>query len=238
MFNSNMPSLADIAAVTNNNDGFGGNNGWWILIILFALFGGWGNAGWGGYAGGSQGAADNYVLASDFATLQRQIDSARGSLETKLDSVNNGICSLGYDQLGQMNGINTNILTNSNLLQAQINDCCCQNREAIAQVRFDAATNACAIKTAVDQAAQNIMANDNNNYRSLHDELVAYQMSAKDDRIAELAAQVQALNLAASQTAQNAYIVNQLRPAPVPAYQVPSPYVTYQGCGCNSCCGV
>lgn len=237
MFNSNIPSLADIAAVTNNNDGFGGNNGWWILIILFALFGGWGNAGWGGY-GGSQGAADNYVLASDFATIQRQIDSARGSLETKLDGVNNGICSLGYDQLGQMNGINTNILTNSNLLQAQINDCCCQNREAIAQVRFDAATNACAIKTAVDQAAQNIMANDNNNYRSLHDELIAYQMSAKDDRIADLTAQIQALNLTASQTAQNAYIVNQLRPAPVPAYQVPSPYTVYQQCGCNTCCGV
>lgn len=39
MFNSSMPSLSDIAAVTNN-DGFGGNNGWWILIILFAIFGG------------------------------------------------------------------------------------------------------------------------------------------------------------------------------------------------------
>lgn len=42
MFNSNGPSLADIAAVTGNrnNDGFGEGNGWWILIILFAIFGG------------------------------------------------------------------------------------------------------------------------------------------------------------------------------------------------------
>ena len=40
------PSLADIAAVTDgnrNNDGFGNGNGWWVLIILFAIFGGWGN---------------------------------------------------------------------------------------------------------------------------------------------------------------------------------------------------
>ena len=44
------PSLADIAAVTDgnrNNDGFGNGNGWWVLIILFAIFGGWGNGAWG-----------------------------------------------------------------------------------------------------------------------------------------------------------------------------------------------
>lgn len=240
MFNSSMPSLADIAAVTKDNDGFGGNNGWWILIILFAIFGGWGNGGYyGGGNGGAGGAYDNYVLASDFATLQRQIDSSSSTIENKLDSVNNGICSLGYDQLGQMNGINTNIYQSANALQAQLADCCCQNREAIAQVRYDMATDTCAIKTAIEQSTQNIMQNCNNNYRSLHDELVAFQMSNKDDKIAELAAQVQALNLAASQAAQNAYIVNQLRPAPVPAYQVANPYAGYgQVCGCNTCCGV
>lgn len=242
MFNSQMPSLADIAAVTGNNDGFGGNNGWWVLIILFAIFGGWGNGNYGNHGAsgnGGSGAYDNYVLASDFATLQRQIDSASSTIENKLDSVNNGICSLGYDQLGQMNGINNNIFSSTNALQTQLADCCCQNREAIAQVRYDMATDTCAITTAIDRASQNIMQNCNNNYRSLHDELVAYQMSAKDDRISELAGQVQALNLAASQAAQNAYIVNQLRPAPVPAYQVANPYAGYfQGCGCNSCCGV
>lgn len=237
MFNTTSPSLADIAAVTNDNNGFGGNNGWWILIILFAIFGGWGNNGYGRNGGGS-GAYDNYVLASDFATLQRQIDSASSTIENKLDSVNNGICSLGYDQLGQMNGINQNIFQSTNTLQSQLADCCCQNREAIAQVRYDMATDTCAIKTAIDQASQNIIANDNNNYRSLHDELVAYQMSMKDEKIAQLASQVQALNLAASQASQNAYIVNQLRPAPVPAYQVPNPYNAYYSTGCNSCCGV
>ena len=46
MFNSS-PSLADIAAVTggNRNDGAWGDGGWWVLIILFALFGGWGGYG-------------------------------------------------------------------------------------------------------------------------------------------------------------------------------------------------
>lgn len=50
MFNGNSPSLADIAAVTGNNkDVWGDGNGWWVLIILFAIFGGWGNGFGGGF---------------------------------------------------------------------------------------------------------------------------------------------------------------------------------------------
>ncbi len=198
--NGNGLSLSDIAAVTNN-DGIGGNNGWWILIILFALFGGWGN---GSY--GSAGAANNYVLGSDFATIQRQLSDGFGATEGKLDSISNGICSLGYDQLSQMNGINTNI---SNL-GYQLQQCCCENKQAIAQVRYDMATGNNAITNAINTAAQQIMQNDNANYRQLHDENVAIQMAAKDDRIAALTAQINALNLAASQQAQNAYLISQL----------------------------
>lgn len=47
MFNSAAPSIADIAAVTdgNRNSGWANGDGWWALIILFALFGGWGRGG-------------------------------------------------------------------------------------------------------------------------------------------------------------------------------------------------
>lgn len=227
-------SLADIAAVCgNNNDGFGGNNGWWILIILWAL---WGGRGWNG--GESQGAADNYVLASDFATIQRQMDSGFSGVESKLDSVNNGICSLGYDQLGQMNGINTNIAnlgyqtaTLASGIQAQIADCCCQNREAIAQVRYDMATDTCAMTTAINQAAQNIMQNCNNNYRALHDENVAARLEAKDETIAMLREQLNKRDIYDSNNQQTAQLLAQLRPAPVPAFTVPGPYYTPQ-CAC------
>lgn len=78
---------------------------------------------------------------------------------------------------------------------------------------------------------QQIMQNDNANYRALHDELVQSQMDAKDAKIAEQAA--------ASQAAQNQYLVQQLRPAAVPAFTVPNPYANY-GYGCysnaNGCC--
>lgn len=124
--------------------------------------------------------------------------------------------------------------------QAQLADCCCQNREAIAGVNYNMATSTNAVTTAISNAARDITENQNTNYRQLHDELVAYRMEDKDNTIAELRSQVNALNLSASQSNQNAYLVAQLKtPAPVPAYTVPNPNAyygcqqnCYQSCGC------
>lgn len=123
---------------------------------------------------------------------------------------------------------------------AQLADCCCQNREAISGVNYNMATSTNAVTTAICNAARDITENQNTNYRQLHDELVAYRMEDKDNTIAELRSQVNALNLSASQSNQNAYLVAQLKtPAPVPAYTVPNPngyygcqQNCYQSCGC------
>lgn len=243
MFNNggmNVPSLSDIAAVTNGNDGFGGNNGWWVLIILFAIFGGWGR---GGAYGGNGGVADNYVLTSDFARLQSQIDSTTGMIEGKLDSVNNGICSLGYDQLGQMNGINTNIFNAQTAIAAQLNAmsaqnaaCCCETKNLInsnfADLNYNMATQSCQTRQAIADNARAVIENDNNNWRALDARLTAMEMAAKDTRINELQQQVNAMQLVASQQAQNNYIVNALKPCPVPAYMVPNPNASYINGGC------
>lgn len=161
-------------------------------------------------------------------------------------------------QASQINGVNTNIMQNgyntanaitqaqfaqqqsAAALQAQLADCCCQNREAIAGVNYNMATSTNAVTTAIANAARDITENQNTNYRQLHDELVAYRMEDKDNTIAELRSQVNALNLSASQSNQNAYLVAQLKtPAPVPAYTVPNPNAyygcqqnCYQSCGC------
>ena len=118
MFNSsNGYSLADIAAATGNNgangDFFGGNGAWWIIILFLFVFTGWGNGNWGGYGGGAQGAANNYVLASDFATLQRQLSDGFNSLERKEDTINNGLCDGFYAQ-------NTTLLNGFSGVQGQI----------------------------------------------------------------------------------------------------------------------
>lgn len=225
MFNTgNGISLSDIAAVTNGNDSFAGGNGWWVLIILLALWGGFGGYGFGGFGGGSQGAATNYVLSSDFATIQRQLSDGFGATESKLDSISNGICSLGYDQLNQMNGINTNIAN----LGFQV-------QQGISDIRYNQATNTCAVTNAINNAAQQIMQNDNANYRQLHDENIALQMEAKNNKIAELTAMLNQANLAASQQAQNNYLIGELKQCPKPAYIVANPYASVNTC-CGGCC--
>ena len=244
MFGSGMaaPSLADIAAVTRNNDGDGfgnGAGGWWVIIILFALLGGFGGYGYGGNAGG---AGNQFTEAA----LQRGFDTQ--TTISKLDGINNGLCSLGYDQLAQMNGINSNIMQtgfgiqqainngtvagmqNTNALSRQLAECCCENRQGQADLKYTMATDTCAITTAINQAAQNIMQNDNANYRQLHDENVNTQMQNYRDQLAAKDQLISSLSLAQSQANQNQFfsaqldaLYDKLDPCPRPAYWVQNP---------------
>lgn len=261
MFNNAMvPSVADIAAVTdsNRNSGWGMNDGWWAIIILFALFG-WGRNGFG--FGGNAGGCGCDGACATVGDVQRGFDNQ--GVTNKLNGLENGLCSLGYDQLAQMNTINQNITTtgfgiqqaitnmgianmqDTNALSRQLADCCCENRAAIAQVRYDMATNACAVTNTIQSAARDIADNQNANYRALHDEIVAIRMEDKNAQIAALQSQVQALNLAQSQANQNQYLINTLRPCPVPAYISCNPWANqaaYGSCGtgyaygCGTCC--
>lgn len=256
--NENGFSLADIKAVTDgNNDGFGGGNGaWWLIVLfLFAICGGWNGGGYGGFGGGS-GAMDNYVLASDFAQLSRQLDSATASLERKGDAINNGLCDGFYAMnTGLLNGfagVNANItnaqinaMQNANAMQAQLADCCCQNREAIAGVNYNMAMNTNTLQNAINTGfcqtnynnatnTRDLLEASNTNTRAILDALNANKVEALKDRIAEQNATINALQLQASQSAQNAYLINELAPkCPIPAYNVPNPYANC-GCGCNN----
>lgn len=68
-------------------------------------------------------------------------------------------------------------------------------------------------------------------------QIIQNRLDAKDAKIAEQDSTIQALNFAASQAAQNQYLVNQLRPAAIPSFNVPNPYASYGfGCYSNQCC--
>lgn len=220
MFNTNGLSLSDIAAVTNANDGFGGNNGWWILIILFALFG-WGGNG-AGYIGAGGGAQRDYVLASDFSNLERKIDGVNNGLCDGFYAMNTGMLN-GFNTIGtQMMTVQNGLTAGQTALSNQLATCCCENKQQIADLKYTMAT-----------MQGEIMANCNANYRSLHDEMVAAQIEAKNTQIAQLTAALDKAELRASQEAQNNYLVAQLKPCPVPAYTVPNPYASYgYPCGC------
>ena len=248
-----MPTMTMPVAPANNNGngfGWGGDGAWWIvLFLIFAAFGGWGNG-----FGGNSGAMDNYVLASDFATLQRQIDSSTSSLERKGDAISNGLCDGFYQQAQLINGVNLNmnngfmtaelsranqqaaLMQQLNAMQMQAQECCCENRAAIAQVRYDMATQACDTRNTVQNSTRDIIDAMNCGFRSIDQRLTSQELAAKDAKIAEQNQQLFAAQLAASQAAQNNYLIGQLRPTPIPAYQSCNPWASgsYNGC-CNGC---
>ena len=246
MFNGNSPSLADIAAVTGNNkDGWGDGNGWWVLIILFAIFGGWGNGFGGGYGNGCDRASvpcatqADVRAAVDQQTLISKIDQQTYGLSSTFTALNdnlnnnfrgidNAICTLGYQNQQGFNEV-----------AHQISDCCCGVQRSIDGVNYNLATQTNAIQNAMCNNTRDIIDNQNSNTRSILDFLV-------NDKIATLQAENQNLKLKASQAEQNTYLLNELKPCPSPAYVVQPPtQVTFPvntcgqfaGYGYNNSCG-
>lgn len=98
------------------------------------------------------------------------------------------------------------------------------------------AMNTNAIQNAMCLNTRDLIENQNANYRAIHEELVANKLEAKNDRIAEQQNEINALRLAASQERQNTYLIDQLKPCPIPAYITCNPYQSYNYTGCNSGC--
>lgn len=115
-------------------------------------------------------------------------------------------------------------------MQMQNQECCCENRAAIAQVRYDMATQACDTRNTVNTAARDIIDNQNQNSRAILDFLTQSKMR-------DLESANQELRLAASQAAQNNYLISQLRPCPTPAYITCNPWAGSGYGGCGTGCG-
>lgn len=232
----------------NANSGFFGGDGWWA-IILFAMIFGWGNNGWGN---NGSGAMNNYVLGSDFATIQRQLSDGFGNLTSQSRFIQNGLCdgfySMNTSLLNGFSGVNQNIMQNGyetkNAIQgvsSQLADCCCKTQTAIQGVNYNLATQGCAIQNTIQTATRDLIDVTNANYRALHDEIVANRIEDKNAQITAQQNEINALRLAASQANQNTYLIDQLRPTAKPAYITCSPFQSVYGygcgCGCNTGCG-
>ena len=237
MFNSNCASVPLVANIDGNGNG---NNGWgdgswlWFIIVVFAIFGGWGNGfGWGGNNGRDgypcatqadvRAAVDQQTLISKIDQQTYGLSSTFTALNDNLNSnfrgIDNAICNLGYQNQHGFNDVSH-----------QISDCCCATREAIQGVNYNLATQTNAIQNAMCNNTRDIIDNQNANSRAVLDFLV-------NDKLATLQAENQNLKLKASQAEQNTYLVNALRPCPIPAYNVPNPFCCYgyqqtNTCGC------
>ena len=257
----------------NGIGGYGFGEGWWVIIILMALFGGFGYGGFG-YGGAGMRGGNGCGCEAAVATvgdIQRGFDNQ--GVTNKLNGLENGLAdgfyAMNNSMLTGFNGVQSAIqnsamnamqntftlqqaiqadtvanMQNTNALATQFANCCCENRTGFQQVGYDLATQGNAIQVAISNQTQALMQNQNDNYRALHDEIIANRMEDMRTENANLRSQIQALNLAASQANQNTYLVNQLRPCPQPAYIVANPFccnqqVSYQNANCcpSQCCG-
>jgi hypothetical protein len=251
MFNNNNGySLSDIAAATgNNNNGFGGFNGdggWLFLLFILILIGGWGNGnGWNN--GGGNGGA---IVTTD---LQRGFDQSAiiGGLNGITAALNTGFsgaeisrCNAQANILQTLNNNQANLSTQLNTIAMNQQNCCCENRAGLADLKYTVATEACADRTAVTDALRDVIASNTANTQAILDKLCQQEIESLKAQNQQLQMQSYLSSLAASQNAQTGQILNDnaaqttallraLNPAPIPAYVVANPY----GCNCNSGCG-
>lgn len=248
MFNNSTPLTMPVAPIAyGNNGGFGGfGDDWLALIVILALFGGYGNGGFGfggGFGGGRSYGCEPCATKADLTAqgIVQKLDgitygitdstyALNNSIMSGFHGVDNAICTLGYQN---QQGFNS--------LAHQISDCCCETQRSIDGVRYDMATQACDTRHAIQDSTRQIL-----------DFLTT-------DKIASLQAENQALKFKASQSEQNAlFAANQQAQTaelirrlgadcPVNAYvvQPPTPVTfptnacgQFSGYGYNSCgCG-
>ena len=205
-------SLSDIKAVTDRDDDFGGGSWFWIVVLFLFMFG---NN--GGLFGGGNGALTRAEMTEGFNNQ---------SVLNKLDGISNGLCDGFYAQnttmLQGFNAVNSGIAESRFAAQ----QCCCETNRNIDAVRYEAAKNTCDITPAIHAEGEQTRALINAN-----------TMQALRDKLADRDRDLLTANFQLSQQAQNATLINELRPCARPAYITCSPYQASHGFGCGNSCG-
>lgn len=249
-----MP-VAPMNSAGSNGFGDWGSGSWWILLLFILL----GNNGWGNGFGGN----DNLYPWMNQAQLTAQgFDTA--ALTNSLNSIQSGVTSGFSDvQMALCNGFagieaganarqianmqqafnaQTAVTSGMNDLAMGLQNCCCENRSNISDLKYTVATENCADRAAISDGIRDVIANQTANTQAILDKLCQQEIDALKAQNTTLQNQVLMKDLAASQTAQTAqliadntaqtqYVVNRVAPYPQPAYVVPNPS------GCGSVCG-
>ena len=216
-------SAADIMAMTRNEGSEWMNNPFIYLVWLALL----GNGGiFGNRSAASDAATQGAITRSDlFEGFNNQ------DVNGQLRGITSGLCDGFYAQntsmLNGFNGVQRDLCTgfsavNSGITELGYNmkDCCCGINRNIDAVRYEAAKNTCDITTAIHAEGEATRALINAN-----------TMQMLRDKLEEKNQELQTANFQLSQQAQNAYLLNEIRPCAKPAYITCSPYTSTSFCG-------
>ena len=194
--------------------GFGGSGGGLLLLFFLFLFCGGGNGGFGNgglypWMNNSQNINDGFrdqALGASVGNIQGGITSGFGDIQTALcggfAGVNASIANANTASLERSFAAQTAVAQDFNALQAQLAQCCCDNRMATVQTQNIVQSEGAATRLAIQNQTQQIL-----------DKLCQQEIDALKAQNIALQNQLNMANLAASQTAQSQYIIDKLTPA-------------------------
>ena len=233
------------------NGGFGngfGSDGWWILLLILFASGGWGN----GFGGGNMGSFAPYAIDTG---VQRGFDQASimsgiGDINAGINGVQSAICN-GFAQAEIANNARQIAdMQQMFALQSSLQNCCCENRAGIADLKYTVATENCADRTQSMMNTRDIIENQTRNTQAILDKICQQEIDNLKSQNLALQNQLNIATMKESQTAQNAFIqqgferevdalYNRLNNCPVPTTPVygRTPIFTCNqqntGCGCG-----
>lgn len=188
------------------------------------------------------------ICDSTFAlnnTITNGFASAQNTMTQGFAGLNTAIVTSGYETRNAVTQDTIGNMQNTNLLQGAIKDCCCQTQQNIKDTQYVVSNVGNSIQNQIQQCCCDVERQiergfADTNYAMASQNCATLQAIDKvgdriidrltQDKLDALRDENSALRLTASQTAQNQYLINQLRPCPSPAYVVPNPY-------CNCQCG-
>lgn len=248
-----------------NNSGFGngfGGDGWWIILLILLFAGGfnngYGNNGGYGNASGLYPWMNQAQITTDgFANqmLNDNITSIREGVQGISTQLCNGFSdvqmSLANGFAGVEQGANARQMANMQSMfgiQSALQNCCCENRANIADLKYTVATENCADRAALSDGIRDVIASQTASTQRILDQLCQDKIDAKNDTINQLRQELIFARGQASQDVQtaelranNATVANQLlaemRSCPIPAQPVygntPIFSCSGNGCGCT-----
>ena len=235
-------TASDVALLSDKNGAWGDSSFFWIFALLILANGGFG--GWGGNGFANAIGYENLATSNE---VQRGFDQSAvmNGITGITSAVSNGFANA---EISRCNG-QTNILQAMNGIGMSLQQCCCDNRAGLADLKYTVASENCADRAVVSDGIRDLMANQNAGVQRIIDQLCSDKIDAKNEKIADLERQLTMANLAASQTAQTSRILadnaaqtvaleQYLNPVPVPAYMVQNPNCCagnyFNGCGCGA----
>lgn len=223
-------------------NGFGGNGGgfgldgggWWILLLFILLGGGWNNGFGGGFGGNDMYPWMNNSNQISTGFQNQMLNDNITGIQNSLNGISTQLCNNQLTDLERSFAAQTANTAGMTAVQSSLQNCCCENRASIADLKYTVATEACADRNAISSALRDVLSATQAQTQTILDKMCQQEIDALKTRNLELQNQVNMQALAASQTAQTAalvadntmqtqYLVNRIAPYPIPAYTVTNP---------------